>query len=113
MSNYTKEEGNQIANIMLQQLGGRVRSMIGVKSMGATENKDGNITLSVHFKAKGRNQGKACNTFKISLNTSDLYDIEIGYIRGGKYTARENIGGVYCDQLKSAVENSTGLYLSL
>jgi hypothetical protein len=53
------------------------------------------------------------NYIKITLTSLDLYDLEVGRLRGGKYTVVSKQEGLYNDQLKPAIEKATGMYLSL
>ena len=52
------------------------------------------------------------NYIKIELNGKDLYDIEIGRIRGNTYKVVSEHKDVYFDQMKGIIEKGTGMYLS-
>jgi hypothetical protein len=66
--------------------------------------------VSFRWSAKAANKANYC---KITLNNSDTYDVEFGYIRGMNYTVRSEISGLYADQLKDYFEGETENYLSL
>jgi hypothetical protein len=93
----------EVAQEILKQLGGprRLEAMIGAHSFGY----EGDALI---FKFKNRKH----NLIKISLNGSDLYDVEIGLTKGWDYKVKFEKGGVYADSLKSTIEQATGLYLS-
>ena len=99
---------NQIAETILQQLGGnKFIAMTGANSLGAEEN-----ALSFRFPNKS-----GANTCRITLNSLDLYDIQFIRIRKKqgipqfKTTAEHN--NIYADQLQSIFTEETGLYTSL
>ena len=93
-----------IAGEIISQLGGKGRlvAMTGAYDIYAIDN-------GVSFKIKN---AKA-NYIKIVLNSMDLYDIEIGRIRGGDYKIVYESSGLYNDMLKPVIEKETGMYLSL
>lgn len=98
----------QIAEIIGQQLGGlgRLKVMIGAKDF-LYSSEDTYLS----FKFMKGNQG--INYCNIRLNGSDLYELTFGKIRGHNYTVIKTYDDIYCDQLKSIFESTTGLYLSL
>ena len=109
---YDATEAQQIAKTIGQQLGGlgKVSSMIGATNF--MSHREG--ALSFRFKAKALQvNGKAPNYIKITLDPSDLYTVEFGRVHGLKYTVVQTDEGVYCDQLRPLIEQTTGLYLSL
>jgi hypothetical protein len=53
------------------------------------------------------------NYIKIKLNGKDLYDVEVGRIRGTTYKIVAEQNDLYFDQLKNFIEKATGMYLSL
>jgi hypothetical protein len=53
------------------------------------------------------------NYIKITLNGKDLYDLEVGRIRGNTYKVVHQSNDLYFDMLKPAIEKATGMYLSL
>jgi hypothetical protein len=63
----------------------------------------------VSFKIKNQR----ANYIKITLNSMDLYDLEVGRIRGTTYKVVATHKDVYFDQLKPLIEKATGMYLSL
>lgn len=96
----------EIAMTILNQLGGfnRLNAMVGLKDVTAIEN-------GVSFKIKYR--GAAANYVKIQLNGLDLYDVEIGNIRGSSYKVVTRESNYYADMLKSLVQRTCKVYLSL
>jgi len=101
------------ANLIFKQLTlseagtNRLKVMVGGKNF--TFSGEDNYA-AFRFTAKAKNKA---NYMKITLNGMDLYDVEFGYIRAGKYTTRSEIKDMYFDNLKEYFENETGLYLSL
>lgn len=96
-------DGGEVAMTILQQLGGtnRLYAMMGAYNFI-------NIGNGVSFKIKN---AKA-NYIKITLTSMDLYDVEVGRIRGHSYKVVKKAEGLYSDQLKDFIENSTGMYMS-
>jgi hypothetical protein len=97
-------EGGMIARTILQQLGGanRLRAMTGAYNFIDTGK-------GLSFRIKN---AKA-NYIKITLNSLDLYNLEIGRIRGVDYKVVAEQNNIYADQLKGMIERVTGMYLSL
>ena len=96
--------GGEVANTILSQLGGARRLNI---MTGAYNFVD--LGSGVSFKLKN----PRANYVKIQLNSMDLYDIEVGRIRGTDYKVVDSANNLYFDQLKPFIEKATGLYLSL
>lgn len=101
------------ANLTLSQLaqvekGGvnRLVTMLGAKNFVQSEEE---AFVSFRWGMKAKNKA---NYIKIALNSMDYYDVEFGYIRGGKYTVRSNTENLDFMQLKSHFEEETALYLS-
>ena len=96
----------EIATTILNQLGGfgRLNAMLGIKDLFAVEN-------GVRFKIKVR--GAKANYIKITLNSLDLYDVELGKLWGSKYKVIKKAESIYADMLKDLIEDTTGCYLSL
>lgn len=96
----------EIANEILNQLSGynRLNTMIGLKDCMINGN-------GLSFKIK--NSCAVANFVKIELNSLDLYDVEIGKIRGLNYKVVKNLSGVYSDNLKGIIENNCKIKLSL
>ena len=97
-------EADSVAITILKQLGGvgRLRAMTGAYNF--VDLGDG-----VAFKIKNQR----ANYIKIKLNGKDLYDLEVGRIRGTTYKVVATHNDVYFDQLKPLIEQATGMYLSL
>jgi hypothetical protein len=94
----------EIASIIVNQLGGmgKLNMMTGAYNFVALPN-------GVTFRIKN----PKANVIKITLTSMDLYDLEVGRLRGGKYTVVAEKLGLYNDMLKPAIEKATGMYLSL
>ena len=96
----------QIAETILKQLGGfnKLNMMIGLKDLYALDN-------GLRFKIKIR--GSKVNYVKITLNSLDLYDMELGYLRGQNYKVISEHNSIYSDMLKPILAKKSGLNLSL
>jgi len=53
------------------------------------------------------------NYVKISLNSSDTYDLEFGRVSGLEYKVKKTVKDVYVNNLIHVFEKETGLYTSL
>ena len=105
----TDEERLQIANTIIQQMGGtgRLKAMVGAHSFLATES-------GVMFQFKGSRKANRCRV--TYLPGRDLYRLELL-----KYTPTRHshcpviyeAEDIYFDMLKPIFEQETGLYLSL
>ena len=109
-STYTTEELQTFGKTVLQQMGGRVQSMIGVKQLSVCEDSKNNMQLIIKFKAKAANKA---NCVKITIESNDLYTMEFLSIRGVKITSKGIESDLYCDMLINTFEQSTGLYLTM
>lgn len=92
-----------IAQTILQQLGGtgRLHAMTGAYNF--LDLGDG-----VSFRIKNAR----ANYIRIKLNSLDLYDVEVGRIRGHNYTVVKEMSNLYADQMKEFIEGATGMRLS-
>lgn len=101
-----KQRDLDIAKVIMQQLGGvnRLNVMVGLKDLMSVEN-------GVSFKIKYK--GAAANYVKIQLNGLDLYDVEIGKIRGTNYKVICKNENLYNDMLKGIIEETCKVRLSL
>lgn len=96
----------EIATIILQQLGGRrFTTMTGAKNIYAIEN-------GLSFRLPKFN-GVKVNYVSITLNGNDLYDIEFKRIYGTKITDISKANDVYCEDLQEVFEQNTGLLTHL
>ncbi len=103
----TDNRNKEIANEILNQLGGynRLNSMIGLKDCMIN---GAGISFKIKF------VGAAANYVKIQLNEAlDLYEVEIGKLRGMSYKVVKSLSGVYTDMLKDIIENTCKVRLSL
>jgi len=90
------------AKNILDQLGsGRLVSMLGAYNFV-------DIGDGISFRIKN----PSANYIKIVLNPLDLYDVEVGRIRGGMYKVVSTTENIYADQLKPFIEKATGMRLS-
>ncbi len=96
--------GGEVARTILQQLGGagRLNAMTGAYNFIDRGN-------GLSFKIKNQR----ANYIKITLNSKDLYDVEVGRIRGNTYKVVKTANDLYFDQLKPFLEEATGMYFSL
>ena len=98
---------NEVANIIIQQLGGqgRLRAMLGAKNFVASPN-------SVSFQFPNP-QRTLPNHIKITLNGLDLYDIEFGRTKKYEVISKVSKKDIYAESMKEVIENTIQLYLSL
>jgi hypothetical protein len=99
----TSSRNKEIAQTILNQLGGmnRLIAFTGAYNFVAINN-------GVSFRIKN----PKANYIKITLNGKDLYDLEVGRIRGTDYKVVGKQSDLYYDMLKSEIEKFTGMYLS-
>lgn len=97
--------GNQVAETIMKQLGGRRFSLM----TGSSKFIAGDYSLS--FKLV-RNPSKA-NYCRITLNGMDLYDMEFFKSKGADLELIEKKEGLYDDMLQSSFTQVTKLYTSL
>lgn len=95
------------AATILAQLGGsgRLTAMIGMRY--AVDTGDG---LKVRFTGRARRQ---VNCLLVTLEPADTYQIDFWAIRGFAPRLVETVRGVQVSELRSTVESTTGLSLSL
>ena len=92
-------------NEILSQLGGNKFIVM----TGATCYSDNNgQTLVAKFKGS-----KIANIMYITLNSMDLYDVQICKYRGMDIKTVKEVNGAYADMLKPLFEQTTGLRTSL
>ena len=98
------QRNKEIAQAILQQLGGgnRLIMMVGAYNFVIIPN-------GVAFRIKN----PKANYIKITLNGLDLYNLEVGRVRGNTYKVVAKHDNIYNDMLKPLIEKSTGMYLSL
>lgn len=102
---YSTEEQKQVAETIIEQLGGRLTPMIGAYNM--FHHAEG--ALSFRFKARASNSANHC---KVTL-VDDLYTVVFTSIRGTKVNVKGTFEGIYNDQLKELFERETGLCLTM
>jgi hypothetical protein len=103
---HSTEEQKQIAETIIEQLGGHLTAMIGANHM--YHHAEG--ALSFKFKARASNGANHC---KVTLDPSDTYTVVFTSVRGTKVTVKGEFEGIYNDQLKALFERETGLYLTM
>ena len=96
-------------NQLTQSNNGGQRAVVMIGAKNIVQSQEENF---VAFKFMTGAANKA-NYIKITLNASDTYTVEFGYIRGMNYTVRSSLEGLYAEDLKSYFEEQTKLYLSL
>ena len=100
-----KEGGREIAQTILQQLGGnKFIAMTGAKNLGFT---DKGLQMKIGRNAKG------VTHVIIELTSMDLYDIEFVKVRAMKRTTIKKLKGIYADQLGEIFKKYTGLNIRL
>ena len=93
-----------IAKEILRQLNAnRLRAMIGANNFCDLGN-------ALSFRFKGSN---VSNYIEIRLNSMDMYDISFMKIRGIKLKETGEFKDIGVDNMKSVIEQHTGLYLTL
>lgn len=100
------DKNTKIGNEILNQLGGynKLNAMLGLKDCMING-------AGISFKIK---VAAAANYVKIQLNEAlDLYEVEIGKLRGMNYKIVKSLSGVYSDMLKDLIENTCKVRLSL
>lgn len=99
---------SKTAEQIMASIGHKAFYMMGVHG----SNKpmyDSSKPNQLSFKPKG---SRSVNYIKITV-VNDLYNIEFGKIRGYNYKIVNTLEGYYIDMLHKAIEQNTGLYLSL
>jgi hypothetical protein len=96
-------DGGVIASNIIMQLGGFSRLQIMLGAYNFVDLKNG-----LSFKIKN----PKANFIKIILNGKDLYDIEIGRIRGTTYKVVYSQEDVYAVDLRKIIEKHTGMYMA-
>ena len=93
-------------NTIAQQLGGtrKLAMMVGAKNFLALES---GLTFKL---GKGAQDGITHVT--VTLDPSDTYTVRFQRVWGSKVTEKGSSSDVYCDQLVSLFESTTGFYLS-
>ena len=96
-----------VAHTILAQLGGhgRIAAMIGAKDFVGDE-----CSVMFRFSAKASNRA---NKIVITLDSDDTYRVQFWSIRGMKMQLVNDCPGVYASDLRTTIENKTGLALSL
>ena len=96
-----------VAKTILAQLGGqRFLTMTGAKFLLAHAS-----ALSFHLPSSFAKDG--INRVRIDLTAQDLYDVTFSRARGLKIFYQAKVDGLYCDQLREAFTEATGLEVAL
>ena len=105
-----KENRKEIAQTILQQLGGnKFIAMTGAKNLGF-DSKGSKTTLS--FKI-GKNS-RSINYVKVDyISGKDLYDMSFFRLRAGQLKLIKKVSSIYGDQLQKFFTKNTGLYTRL
>ena len=95
---------NRIASEILHQLGGnKFIAMTGAKGL-MTNGED--LTFKIP-------RSNGINCMRITLNSSDTYDVEFLYISRTTVTTKKSFSGIYNDMLQNIFTETTGLHTSL
>jgi hypothetical protein len=107
---YNAEESKTIATTIAQQIGSRFVPMIGAYNL--LSHPEG--ALSFRFKAQAAQvNGKRPNWVKITLDPMDTYTVEYGRVHGLNFDVLQKDEGVYVDVLRSGIEETLQLRLSM
>lgn len=97
----------EIAQIILEQLGGRrFLGMTGAKELVAIER-------GLRMRLPSNLTKQRITHFTVTLNGNDTYKVEAHKVRGIQSKEMARVDECYCDQLREAFEDMTGLYTSL
>lgn len=103
----TRTEARQIAETILEQLGGRrFLAMTGAKDLFRTE-------AGLQFSLPARFAKNGVNRVLVELDPSDTYSVTFGRIRGLEWRELAKETGVYADQLRAVFTERTGLATGL
>jgi hypothetical protein len=99
----------QVAEEIARQMGGtrRIAMMTGAKNFGGDAN-------SLSFRLPAGTARDGINHVKVTLDADDTYTVtftRIGRAPSFKITEVKSVSMIYCDQLVSLFESTTGLYL--
>jgi len=99
----------QVATEILNQLGGnKFRVMTGASLFVGGENSlQFKLPSAPHFVRNG------INSVRVTLNGSDLYDVEFFKIRGVNVKKIDALSDVYAEDLRRIFTDRTGLDVSL
>ena len=105
-----KENRKEIAQTILQQLGGnKFIAMTGAKNLGF-DSKGSKTTLSFKIGRNSRN----INYVKVDyISGKDLYDMSFFRLRAGQFKLIKKVSSIYGDQLQKFFTKNTGLYTRL
>lgn len=99
----TTTRNQEVAATIASQLGGTRRLKMFVNGRDFVAIEDG-----LQFKFSG---ARGMNVCRITLDPSDTYNVEFGYLRGLNYKVKASHDGIYCDMLVELFENTTKLFL--
>ena len=103
----TPEERQEIAKIILAQLGGnKFRVMTGAKSFVATDSGLG-------FRLPSRFAKNGINVVKITLTPDDLYNMQFAKLIGSKFKVISEVEGLCWEDLRCQFTAATGLDTSM
>jgi len=103
------KKDQEIANTIAEQMGGvrRLEIMVGARDFVAIPN-------GLQFRIPGKNFARdSINVIRVTLTPADEYDMEFLRERSLKLKEIKAYRGVYCDQLMSLFEDTTGLTLRM
>lgn len=103
MSNYSQTERLEIAQTILNQLGGgQFQLMCGVKQIALTD-------CGVSFRIGGGAKN-GINYVQIDLTPADLYDVAFWKLGRKTMVQVSKLDGIYADQLRELFTEKTGFY---
>jgi hypothetical protein len=102
----------QIAQTILQQLGGRqFTMMVGAKSLETMTDGAANGGLAFQFGTGAKNKA---NRVRIAYDYgSDLYNVEFGKIYRSQWKTVSKHEGIYADMLQDLFTEETGFFTTL
>lgn len=97
-------DNKTISMTIAKQIGNKALMMIGTKNIFEIDNG---------LMIKHSCRGSKTNVIKITLNGSDLYDMEFIKTHGAKINTIAKEEDIYCDMLCDMIEKHSGLYTHL
>ena len=102
-------QGESVRDILIEGYAETILKWLGVnKFLAMTGAKNLVKDKKTLMFMLGRNKASA-NKVIITLNSSDLYDVEFGRIRSGKYKTLKKFNDVFGAQLQEVFTSYTGL----
>jgi hypothetical protein len=107
-SGYSAKEANEVAKIILTQIGyHELVTMTGAYNFSSS-NAEGRGALSFNFKGS-----RKANYVKVILNAGDTYDLRFAKANMGSVSIVAFVRNIYCDSLRDVFTRVTGLDLRI